>query len=433
MYGVDAAIQPIVQRHPFWGLAQTFAPSAGYGASIGWIESYAKPWAKLNQDLGAGFSAYGGLSIIASGTVGEDVFKQRDTGRVSLEDGFLGVRGKSSGHWSVDLSAGAQPYRLGQGLVLAVGAGNGFERGALTLAPRRAWEMTAIARVTRDAYTAEGFYLDANELKSADTGTRLVGGRVEWAPAAGVAFGVAFFEVVRSTAPYPKAPVTIIDSARDGLQTSDVYWRYEPQAGALAGFTFSGEAAFQRNARIDMRAMGYGAEIGYRFARLPFAPRLSYSPRRYSGDDPATGRLERFDPLFYDGAPTTWSSGGNGSFVFYNSNVVVQRVRLELVFSPRDFVSVSYWDVRADKANSPIQFGQGARVAIVGNSLGLVSGFPQRDLTREFYAEYVRVISRQLFLTTGIGVAYPQDGIKAVVTNSARRWSGALVNITYRY
>ena len=43
---------------------------------------------------------------------------------------------------------------------------------------------------------------------------------------------------------------------------------------------------------------GGGAEIGYRFFKLPFVPRLSYSPRYFSGDDPGTtGTLERFDPL----------------------------------------------------------------------------------------------------------------------------------------
>jgi len=216
-------------------------------------------------------------------------------------------------------------------------------------------------------------------------------------------------------------------------KTTNLHWRYEPQSGALAGFSLMGELATQSHANLDLSARGMGLEFGYRFASLPFAPRLSYSARYFSGDDPTTSRLERFDPLFYDSAPTTWSSGGNGSFAFYNSNLVVHRIRLDLMLSPTDFANVSYWNVQAAKTFSPIQYGQAARLGVVNNGLGIVSGVPDKALTQELYFEYTRVLTPNWFLTTGLALAFPQDGIKKITPNGTSTWAGGLVMMTYKY
>jgi Alginate export len=432
--GIDMGAQAAIELDAFWGLAQTFAPAAGYRDSISWVEGYAKPYLKAQRELGGSGTLYGGASLIATGTWREDVFQQGDTGRLLVEDAYLGWRGALANGWNYDLSAGAQRYELGRGLLLAVGAGNGFERGAAALAPRRAWQMTGVARVAANGWTTEAFYLDPNELASGDTGTRLAGGRVEWSAGKSSALGLAYFEVLASEAPYPKAPVEIIDGGRDGLGTTGLYWRYEPEAGALAGLSFSGEAAWQSNGAIGMTGRGIGVEIAYRFAQSPFTPRLSYSPRYFSGDDPRTAdRLERFDPLFYDGGPATWSSGGNGSFAFYNSNLVVQRLRLDLVLSPRDFVNLNYWYVRAAQVDSPVQYGQAGRVLVTDTGTLLVSGFPKAALSQEFYAEHTHALSANAFLTWGVAGAFPQEGVKAVVTTGAKDWWAALVNLSLRY
>ncbi|MCC7547269.1 MAG: hypothetical protein IT532_05855 [Burkholderiales bacterium] len=431
-FGLEAAAQGTTEYHAFWGLAQEFSPSSGYAKSYTWLEAYAKPFMKGEWTMSPGLSAYGGASMLGSGTLDDDLFLQGNTGRVLLEDAYLGLRATSQSGLAVDASAGAQPYKLGQGLLLSVGAGNGFERGAAILSPRRAWEMTGIARASLHGFTVEAFYLDANELKSGDTGTKLAGGRFEWASRPDSALGAAYFKVLSSSAPYPKAPLVIIDSGRDGLESVDLYWRYEASAGPLAGFSFLGEAAFQRNDRIDMKAHGFGAEIGYRFGKLPFSPRISYSPRVFSGDDPGTSSLERFDSLFYDGAPDTWSSGGNGSFAFYNSNLVIHRIRLDLIISERDFVNLSYWNVHAEQANSPVQYGQAARLKITDSGPVLVTGFPERALSQEFYLEHTRVLSQHFFLTWGVAAAIPQSGVKALVSD-AKTWWGGFVNVTCRF
>lgn len=433
-WSIDFVSQGLTSSHPFWGLAQTFAPTAGYDTSYTWFEAYLRPALAGERRLDANATLYGGVSLIGSATLGDDLFQQGDTGRLSLDDAFLGAKRLVGDGAQLDVSLGAQRYVLGHGLLLAAGAGNGFERGAATLAPRRAWEMTAVARAGVGPTTIEAFYLDPNELKSADTGTKLAGGRIEWSQDPSLTLGAAWISAIGSLAPYPKAPIQIIEGGRDGLRTTDLYWRWAPTSGALAGLSFTGEAAFQRNDRISMRARGYGAELAYVLPRLPFSPRISWSPRYFSGDEPGTAdTLERFDPLFYDGAPNTWSSGGNGSFAFYNSNLRVDRFRIDLTLSPADFVNLNYWNVRAAQVNSPIQYGQAARIVSSTGGYILVTGVPERALSQEFYVEYTRVLSRHWFLTAGVTVALPDDGVEALVPTGAKTWFGGLFNLSYRH
>jgi hypothetical protein len=432
-FALEAAAQVATEHEPYWGLAQTYAPTANYKRSYTWLEQYVKAGVSGRWTTADGVTAYATLAPLGSATIGEDVFQQGNTGRVLIEDAFVGLRGGSAANVAFDVSLGAQRFVLGRGLLLAVGAGNGFERGAALLAPRRAWQFAALARVAHGDWSAQGFYLDPNELQSSDTHTRLAGGGVEWSPGASAALGVAYFVAPQSQAPYPKAPATIIENGRDGLHTTDVYWNFEPAEGALAGLSLSGEVALQRNSRIDMKAWGFGAEVAYRFADAPFAPRISFSPRYFSGDDPATARLERFDSLFYDGAPATWSSGGNGSFAFYNSNLLVYRVRVDLTLGAQDFANINYWSVRAAKSDSPVQYGQAARPTLSNGGIAIISGFPERNLTQEFYFEHTRVLTQHLFLTWGVAGSWPQSGIKAIVLDGAKPWYGALVNLAYRY
>lgn len=434
-FSLEGAIQVVHAKDPFWGMAQQFSPASNYKSTYTWVEGYAKPGIKVKKDIGEGQEVFGGASVLAAYTGSTDLFVQGTNGRVLLEDAYVGWRQKRSDTTNgYALSIGAQPYRLGQGLLLANGAGNGFERGAAVFAPRRAWGMTALAQVEATHWNAEAFYLDANELKSGDTRTKLVGANVVWTPEPGQQLGLAHFRVTNSTAPYPQAPIKIIDSGRNGLQTTDLHWQYEPKQGPMSGFSFAGELAVQRNPRIQMRAKGLGMEVGYRFASLPFVPRVSYSARYFSGDDPSTtDRLERFDSLFYDGAPQTWSSGGNGSFAFYNSNLTVHRLRVDLMLSPKDFANVSIWDVHAAKANSPVQYGQAARPNVTGGQIGLVSGFPNRSLSKELYIEHTRVLNQNLFFTWGVALAVPQKGIKALLPNGSKRWAGVLANLVYRH
>lgn len=433
-FGVEAGVQGSYGTWAFWGLGQTFAPDADYPSTHNWLETYLKPTLVADYAASDRVTLYGGGGLTGSATIGTDYFESGDTGTVLVGSGYVGLRlapGESG--LGLDVSAGKQEYRIGNRLLLSTGGGNGFERGGVTTFPHRAWGMTGIVRASWRGLTVDGFYLEPDLLESSDTGDRLLGAKAEWAKAPGQFVGASYFEFVRSTAPYPQAPVSIVENGRDGMGTLSAYWKLERTQGALAGWSFLGEVARQSNGRIGMEAWGGGVEVGYRFQRARWTPRLSYSPRYFSGDDPATpDRLERFDGLYWDGSPATWSSGSNGALAFYNSNVVVQRLRLELVLSPRDLANAYFFDVRAAETNSPIQFGQAARPSGGGSQVQIVAGVPEKPLSRDLYFEYVRVASQHVFVTAGLALSFPGDGLRAVTTEP-HDWLGALVNVTIKY
>ena len=120
-FGLTAGTQFITQHRPLWGLAQTYSPDTGYPGTMNWLEGFVKPEARFTRALGSDLAARAGMSVVGTATLGEDLFLGADTGRVLLEDAYLGLAGGNAGGLRYDLSAGAQPYRLGHGLVLANG------------------------------------------------------------------------------------------------------------------------------------------------------------------------------------------------------------------------------------------------------------------------------------------------------------------------
>lgn len=425
----DGAVQVVPEGNMFWGLDEVFAPGSGYDDDSTWLEAYARVGWRDERPLG-GATLYGGVSVLATGTVGTDVFDQRNQSDLALEEAYIGVKGGEAVRW--DSSVGSRAFALNHGMLVSLGGGNGFERGALALAPHKAWELAGVVEVQAKHWSVTAFHLDPDELASSDTHTRIIGARVGVMPSPATTLGVSYLYVPRSEAIYPVAPVGIIPNARDGLRTWDVDLTWAPTEGALAGLSVRGEFAVQRNPAIDLRARGAVLDVAYQFRDTRWTPKLSYSPRWFDGDKPGTATLERFDPLFYDGSPATWSSGGNGSFAFYNANLWVQRLRVDLVLSPRDFANIGYYDVRAARANSPVQYGQAARLEFQDGQPVVVSGFPDRRLTHEWYLEHTRVLTPHWFLTWGIAIAKPRQGLRAVVPD-ARTWYGGLVNIAWTF
>ena len=432
-FSLDAVLQQSGVTGSWWNLSEQFAPDAGYKADRAWAEAWIKPGIRVDTSTTEWLTLYSGVSYVGSGNIGEDVFEQGNRGLWSVEDAYLGAQfRRPDEESSLDISYGRQPYKIGSGMLISVGAANGFERGATTTFARRAWEEAGIVSVSREELSIDGFYLNPNELLSASTNTRLAGTRLEWNPDANQALGIAYFNVFDSIYPYVAAPIQLIPDGRQGLNTLHIYGRWNPLRDTHPGWHIAGDYAHQWNDRIQMAADAYNAEIAYAFAQLPMTPRLVYAFRSFSGDDPHTTRFEKFDPLFYEGAPPLWATGSNGSFSFLNSNVLAHRLSLNLTINPQNFMTFYYWHVRADQVNSPIQFGQAGRVVASGGEPRLVAGVPDPHLSDDFYLEYTRVFSPQVFLTTGLAVSVPGRGLRELV-DDAKTWVGGLMNLTLKY
>ena len=180
-----------------------------------------------------------------------------------------------------------------------------------------------------------------------------------------------------------------------------------------------------------MRAWAGRAQVGDAFAEHRWKPTFTVGYQSFSGDDPGTDRLERFDPLYYEGNPAAWSTGTKSSMVFINSNVNSWQVAASITPTPVDTFTVRIHRIDADQLRSPIQFGQATRVQgqDVNNP---ITGVTRHHLSDDLYVEYFRVISPNLFLTSGFSVSLPGAGIKSIV-DDAPIWSGAYVNLVANY
>lgn len=396
------------------GLAARYGPP-GLSSRASWGEFVLAPGLDAGWQVAPELALYGGISLVAAGTLGLDVYGSGDRGAVLLERAFVGLRTSyPDGLWNLDISGGAQPYIVGSGMLIAQGAGNGFSRGAVSLMPRRAFANTAIARLSNGGFAAEAFWLDANEVPSADTATQLAGGLIQyrWDPVTRIGF--TGFQAIRSTLPYPIAPAGLVENGREGLVSWHGFGEVDGARLGLPGASFRGEFAVQRNDRIDLAANAWFLEAAYRFAALPWLPRLSYGYASFSGDRPGTTRVERFDPLFYGNGLQNWFFGASGGYSLLNTNVDAHRVALDLMPSQRDFVKLLYLRSSANQTNSPIQFGQATQVAVQDGNITVTSGVPTAHLLDEIYVQWTRLLTPSVALTGWATSAWPGAGLRAI-------------------
>jgi hypothetical protein len=427
----------VFERNLFWDLAATVAPNAGFDPDTDWLEGYIMPGLSFTKELGDSLTAYGKISVVASGTLGIDAFDTGSTGRITLEDGYLGLRSRDTSGatpW-FDISLGPRDYKAGTGMLIANGGANGFERGALKLGPREAWEMAALGRFGFGDFTATGFYVEPNELPRNPTNTQIVGGDFRYDGPRDTYAGATLGYVPESTAPYPKAAPggvgipSIIPDGRDGLKFVNLYGRAMPFEGSLENLFVGGDFAYEWNDRIDMRAWAGRAQIGYTFANIGWTPTIAYTYQTFSGDDPTTPQLERFDPLYYEGSPSAWSTGSKSSMVFINSNVNSQQLSLSVRPTERDTLTLRYAYINVNELRSPIQFGQATRLEFANGVADPVAGVTERHLADDIYLEYIRAITPSTYLTTGISASIPGAGMKSIITGPAPVWYGGFVNI----
>lgn len=183
-----------------------------------------------------------------------------------------------------------------------------------------------------------------------------------------------------------------------------------------------------------MAAWAGRVQVGYTFAEYSWAPTISYSYQTFSGDNPSTSKLERFDPLFYEGSPSSWSTGSKSSMLFINSNVNAHQISLRVTPTPRDTFTLRYSYIDVNELRSPIQFGQATRVDNSSEGVpNAITGATARHLADDIYLEYNRVLTQNIYLTTGFSVSFPGPGSASLVNGNLPVWTGGYVNVVANY
>ena len=438
-FTLEGGVNAVAEENLYWNLADRFAPSANFDSDTQWLEFYVKPGAELTHDLDGSAEIYGGFSVVASATLGTDAFDQENTARVTIEEAFVGIRTGSVETGQFDFSIGAQELKLGTGMLIANGASNGFERGAVKLGPRKAWERTIVARFRKQDLTATAFFIDPNELASNNTKTHSVGGdvRLDWGK--GDFAGASYVNVLQSGAPYPQAapgglgPPDFLDGGREGLNALSFYSLVHPAPEAVPGLYLGLDGAYQWNDRVNLDAWGGRIKVGHAWNDKPWRPDLFWSYQTFSGDDPDTPELERFDPLNYEGSPASWATGSKAALVFINSNVQSHQLTLRTMPSPKDFLTFRAAHIRVNELRSPIQFGQATRLEITEDLGSVISGVTANHLADDFFVEYTRVLTPNIFLTGGFSISIPGKGIENAFGGDAPSWTGGFVNVVVNF
>lgn len=431
----QAGLNAVYENNLFWDLASTTAPSSGFDPDTEWLEGYVKPGLSFERAFEDGATLYGKISGVSSYTWGTDAFDQGDTGATTLEEGYIGFRQDLEKGSSYDLSVGPRELSLGTGMLISNGATSGFERGALKLGPRKAWEMAGIGRFSVGETSLTGFFLDPNELPSNDGENKLAGFDLRFSDTRGGYLGATFIDVLNSQSPYPQAGAgggapSVISGAREGTRTINIYGKTNPFDGTLENWTFTADYAYQWNDRIDLQSWAGRVTIGYAFVDLPWSPSLTLGYQAFSGDDPSTTRLERFDPLYYEGSPSAWATGSKSASTFINSNVNALSLALRVKPTEMDTLTLRYSHIRANELNSPVQFGQATRVDASGN---LVTGVTDAHLADDVFLEYSRIMNKNTYLTAGISVSFPGAGIDGALGRKASPWTGGFINVVVNF
>lgn len=321
-------------------------PSGDLGDN--WVESYAKPAISGIVRAGKG-SFFGKMSVAGERTyAAPPPLVGAEASSFMIEDLYLGWRSGTAigaGEDALELTFGRAPYKVGHGLLLSDGGGEGSSRGGFWSNTRKAWGLAGVARFHAKSNTLEGFYLDRNEVPEAETGTRVVGGNYERTLGDATTLGATYMHFMADSLPQ-----------RDGMSVFNLR-AYTAPLRKLPGLSFEAEYAMEDNG--DLRSStSYHVLGAYELSKVSWKPKLSYRYAYFQGDDPATTKDESFDmllPGFYDWG-TWWQGEIGGEYFLSNSNLISHQLRVHL--TPSDAVGggIFVYDFRLDQ---PASFAPG--------------------------------------------------------------------------
>jgi hypothetical protein len=320
--------------------------------NVDYAEGFLEPRIDLSYDTGTIGEFFGAAAVIGAGTRSNG-----DPGGFTFDNpedvdlGQLHAGWKSGdllsglGKDALTVSFGRQDFHVGDGFLIWDGNFDTAGDATYWLAPRTAFDNTAIITLNTGPIRADAFYLKSD--KDNDN-AELVGGNFEYNWKGVGTFGATYFNFIDSDDEL---------YLRKGLNVASVR-ATDIQVPGVPGLTLRGEYARQwgNEHGIETDASGWYAEIAYSLADLlPWSPTLSYRYSAFSGDaDPDDNENTAFDPLFF-GAGRGWGTWYQGEIVgeylLFNSNNDVHMVQLNV--KPSDSLSTGllYFNFSLDKAN----------------------------------------------------------------------------------
>jgi hypothetical protein len=317
-----------------------------------WGEFGAMPGLEGAFALGSSGSLRGRVSGVWTTTqLGLDAagsnFDDRHPSSLTLEDAYVGWTSgdlfPSLGKDAIDISVGSQKYQVGSGFLFwDGGTDGGSERGGYWLGLRKAFQMTAIAKLTTGPFMGEVVYLQPNDVP--DSSTDIVGTNLEWTFSQRAKVGGGYWFFADSD-----------DARRDGLDVFDLRGEVHPLEG-LPGLVLSAELVYERNGSLNESWGGY-TELGHSFDDCAWKPYLSFRFSSFTGDRGSDDQVEAFDPIYYGFSDwDSWYLGEIfGEYVGTNRNLDAYTVRLRTQPAERWTVNLVYLAFVLDEFATELQ------------------------------------------------------------------------------
>jgi hypothetical protein len=350
-----------------WGTGKGFFGPVGES----WMELAVTPGFEGSYGLPSGMSVVGRVSGAFTFTGGGldaagSNIDPRQPNDFLLEDGYLGWRSgdllPGIGKDALEISGGAQQYRIGSGFLMWTGATNGGPRGAYWIAARQAFQFTGLARLKTRGLLWEAFYLRPNDQPY--TSTDVTGTNIEYELAKPIVVDALTLGFTYLKIPHSQ------EQRRDGLNVFDLRGSLKPLT-VLPNLQVTAETTLEENGRQVQDAYAWYVEPAYQVASLPWKPRLGYRYAFFRGETPGAAGNASFDPLFYGLSDWgTWFQGEIfGEYQSINSNLVVNMVRLTLTPSETLILNALYFNFRLDQ----LPTGSTITSKNVGNEVNLTA------------------------------------------------------------
>jgi hypothetical protein len=169
----------------------------------GWVEGLVTLGASGITPITEQLYAYGAVSLMTTGSKGQELFTDLTRSYTAIEDAYIGIVGgntsASGNRLAFNLSAGRQRFTLANALLIANTAANGDERAALQANARWASDLLALGQVSYNTTKLEVFYVDPDELPVINTNTRIGGINVETLPLPGLMLAASYLSSPQSS------------------------------------------------------------------------------------------------------------------------------------------------------------------------------------------------------------------------------------------
>lgn len=365
-------------------------------------------WTEESVEFGGGFAtqlgdqpvyAFGALTGMATWSIGQDIYRDDTREFDDFEKAFGGLLyADPDTKTSAKISVGRQTYTLNDGFLVNMvkGSANVGPRGATYLGPRLASDFSVIATGRSGALSAAGFYINPNELENLESNSTFLGGNLRIAFTEDLALDGTFITVPASKSTFANPQGLTL--RREGLNTAAAHVRWRNIG--IDGVFVESELAHQFHPDYAMSAWaGYGT-LGYIAREAPWTPSISYRYAEFSGDDPATTRYERFDPLLSTGLGI-WLQGISFGKLFSNSNLATHRVQFNVAPVETVNVTFDYHRLIAPELNN------------LGSNPALRE-LSSHDIGQEFTLSARWAINRNLFLQGVASYAIPGEALRDI-------------------